>query len=168
MTRWRLILIVVSLWSPLVAAQPGVDFSGTWTLDPARSESALVPGPQPPVRSAVVTISQLPRQLRIDVNRDGVRQRVVFSRDTANELRPVGTSGQDGMGQIVSWNESELVTMRPLQINQMTVTVTEKRTLSADGREMTVETVTAVQHGYEGGNANTASAPSKDVYVRTP
>jgi hypothetical protein len=67
----------------------------------------------------------------------------------------------------MSREKGELVTMVPYEINKMTVTLTEKRTLSPDGREMTVETVTAVQHGYEGGNANNTSAPMKDVWVRS-
>ena len=55
------------------------------------------------------------------------------------------------------------VTGRAGVISGQTVTVTNRRTLKADGNEMLLETIVVVQHGYEFGVNNSKST---DVYTR--
>jgi len=65
-----------------------------------------------------------------------------------------------------SWDGTKLVTETASDIKGQTVSYRQMRFLNASGTEMTVETLTIVQHGYaikDGKNYSTA----KDVYVRT-
>ena len=64
-----------------------------------------------------------------------------------------------------SWDGTKLVTEAVTDINGQTVSYRQMRFLNASGTEMTVETITIVQHGYgikDGKNYST----TKDVYVR--
>jgi hypothetical protein len=64
-----------------------------------------------------------------------------------------------------SWDGTKLVTETMSDIKGQTVSYRQLRFLNVSGTEMTVETLTIVQHGYamkDGKNYSTA----KDVYVR--
>jgi hypothetical protein len=193
-------LLVLGLASPL-AAQP--DFSGTWVLNPARSESARAIDATT-ISSATLTITQNDREVHIDTVRNGLPQEVRYAsaadalisdagRHLISDAEPravgtsgatsdeppsaVGTSGRDRASEAVpsiigttrrdvttTWEGDTMVTLTAYQVNGQTVTTTERRTLSADGREMTVVTQLQVQHGYSAGP--NASRPLTDVYVR--
>lgn len=147
-----------------VDAQYRPDFSGTWVLDPARSESSLVADGQRIVPvSITMQIVQGESHVEIDTVRNGVRESRRYAVQPMEPPRPVGTSGS--AGTVMNWERDSLVTITPHQINGMAVTTTERRTLSADGRHMTVVTTLEVQHGYQGDGRN-ASPPARDVYVR--
>ena len=168
MTRQVLAVAVATLLFPWAAgAQQRPDFSGTWTMDPGRSQSALPGTGASPVHDAKILISQTQKDLVVETVRDGRSQLARFPLIDPDQPTPVGTSGGQGIGTISEWKGNELSTSTPLNVNGMAVTTFEKRTLSADGREMTVETTVTVQHGYEGKGIN-YSSPIKDVYVRTP
>ena len=167
-----------------VSAQRDVDFSGTWILDPGRSEAALPPNGTA-TAAITVKIAQTENDLRIVSTRSGVSQTARYLLPREDPQRAVGTAGRvpepgewdpfqpdasvgttGARGTVVEWDGDTLVTITPHEINGMAVTTTERRTLSPDGREMAVVTQLEVQHGYQGLNPQNASRPSRNVYVR--
>jgi hypothetical protein len=92
-----------------------------------------------------------------------------FQRIVPSE-RPVGTSGTDAPSVepvLAEWKDGRLVTTTIYRVNGMPMTKIESRTLSADGREMTVETQVQIEHGYQS-NAKQPQGyiPAKDVYTK--
>jgi len=86
--------------------------------------------------------------------------------------RPIGTSGSDQPTiepAGVEWRGDALVTTTVYRVNNMPVKQIRTHRLSADGREMIIETRVEMQHGYESDNAEyKSSATAKDVYTRIP
>lgn len=139
-----------------------VNLSGTWVMDPERSESAQATD-ETQVRSATVVIRHTPANIHVDTVRNGVREFARYPIAGTEQPKAVGTSGS--IGTIVEWDGQAMVTITPLEVNGMTVTMAERRFLSADGREMTVMRSLTVQHGYQG-NGRNFSPQSTDIYVR--
>jgi hypothetical protein len=151
-------------------AQERPNFSGTWTMDRARSETTRAAHLAIPETGPVeVVISQGVDQLSLTRTREGKQDTVRYSLSKVELPVPVGTSGTyDGVG-IARWEDDNvLVTTTPHVINGMGVTVHERRSLSADGREMIVQTSLNVEHGYTGETGKSAQSPvAKDVYVKS-
>jgi hypothetical protein len=149
-------LAVALLVQATTAAKP--DFSGNWTMDRERSESALQEQPIGPV---LLAVKQTDSTLSIETKR-GDRSEV--------KTYPIETL-QHGPGVIGAgthrayWDGLKLVTEGAGNVQGQTVSIREARTLNAKGTEMTVETTVTVQHGYTfRGARNYATA--KDVYTR--
>lgn len=140
-------------------AQRTVDFSGTWTMDLARSESSQQGDP---VRPVSFVITQLPTQVRIETMRGERSENVLYPLGRARAL--AATSGE--AHPEAYWEGDKLVTETQRPVNGYTVTVKESRTLAPGGREMTVETTVIVQHGYSMPGAKNYGT-SKDVFTRT-
>jgi hypothetical protein len=151
-------LIAILLLPATPLAQRTIDFSGTWTMDLARSESSQQGASVKPV---TFVITQLPTQVRIETTR-GER--------TENVLYPVGraraaAAAAGGAHPEAYWEGDKLVTETQRPVNGYTVTVKESRTLGPSGSEMTVETTVIVQHGYSMPGAKNYGT-SKDVFTR--
>lgn len=155
-------LLIFAMSLPLTA-QPRPDFSGTWVMDTRRSDSAQATN-STRISSATLQIAQSDREVRIDAVRNGVAQAARYPLRSAEPPRAVGTSGS--IGSVVEWDGDTLVTITPHSVNGMAVTTTERRTLSPDGREMTVVSTLRVEHGYSGTGSVNFSSPSTDVYIR--
>jgi len=166
MRRTPLTIIAIGiLFVGLVAAQSVPDFSGTWSLDPTRSEAeAGTP--------ATMTILQSKEALTVDREIEGKPDRIVYKiqrGEVATPIPAVGSRGPDELGPTAEqqataeWRDGRLETQRVLSINGKTVTQVERRSLDDTGREMTVETLVQVQHGYETGQAHNGA---KNVYVK--
>lgn len=149
---------VVTQASP-VQGRP--DFSGTWIMDQARSESpsqsADMAGP------VTLVITQTDKTVIVETKRGSLASRAsyVFSatpvQPGAGDGAPVGRASFDGRTLVLEGTRV---------IRGQTVSTREARTLSADGAEMTVDTLVLVQHGYEfRGAKNYGSA--KDVFRRS-
>ena len=150
-------LAVALLAQAMTAAKP--DFSGTWTMDRERSESAMQEKPIGPV---TVAVTQSGTNLTIQATRDGKPEVVTY---TIEEL-PNGP-GVIGAGtRRAYWEGLKLVTEGAGNVQGQTVSVREARTLNARGTEMTVETTVTVQHGYTFRGARNYST-AKDIYTRT-
>jgi hypothetical protein len=143
--------------APLAQGRP--DFSGTWTMDPERSESAAQGLPYQPV---TVVIRQTATELAIETTRGTVTSRTAYKISTA----PVTTLGVDGAptGR-AHWNGDALVTEGTRLVQGQTVSVREARTLGAGGNEMMVDSILMVQHGYEFRGARSYGS-GRDVYTR--
>ena len=138
------------LQSPL-ASRP--DFSGSWTMERSRSQSA---------ESATLEIKQSATEIIIVTTSGGKTS----TRTYPVEASPHSASETISAGHThASWDGTKLVTEAVTDINGQTVSYRQMRFLNASGTEMTVETITIVQHGYgikDGKNYST----TKDVYVR--
>ena len=153
-------LLTATLFLPSTTrAQTTSDFSGTWTMDPARSESAHQGDVFKP---STVVITQTATELRVETMRGERHESVVYP--LVRAARPV--PGPAAAGQPAAyWEGDKLVTETQRPVNGMTVTVKEARALGPTGREMTVETIVIVQHGYSMPGAKNYGT-SKDVFTK--
>jgi hypothetical protein len=145
-----LAMSLTMLQSP-TASRP--DFSGSWTMERSRSQSA---------ESATIEIKQSAGEIIIVTNSGG---------QTSTRTYPVETSPHSASETITaghthaSWDGTKLVTEAVTEIQGQTVSYRQMRFLNASGTEMTVETITVVQHGYAIKDGKNYSI-TKDVYVR--
>ncbi len=153
-------LLTATLLLPSTTHAQTSDFSGTWTMDPARSESAQQ---GETIKPSTVVIAQTATELRVETMRGERHESVVYA--LGKTLRPA--AGPAAAGQPAAyWEGDKLVTETQRPVNGMTVTVKEARTLGPTGREMTVETIVIVQHGYSMPGAKNYGT-SKDVFTKT-
>jgi hypothetical protein len=140
-------------------AQTRPDFSGVWTMDEARSVSATQDGHVGPV---AWHISQTPELLTVEIKRGPKSFTLVF---TMYEKPPTAPAADKIPAYRGYWDGDKLVTETAQNIQGQTVTTKEVRSLQAEGREMLVERLVTVEHGYTfrgAKNYNTA----KDIFVR--
>ena len=156
----RLAAIAAVVFPVALFAQQKPDLSGRWLMDTTRSQST-----QSDPRPVTVVITQRGDEHHI----------AEYSFDNEAKPKAIGTSGRStatGTGTIMQWDGNQLVTSTPYSINDAPLTVLERRSLSPDGSEMTVERTVTVQHGYEsrGGSPSTADKnyPARDVFIRAP
>ena len=159
MTNVRPALFVLSFLvlssSHTVHAQGRPDFSGTWSMDRSRSESAMQTDPIGPT---TIVITQTPTSLQMAMTRDGRTASITYRLDGAPSQIPGGSATSH-------WEGPTLVTETVRDIQGQTVTTKESRRLNENGNEMLVETVLVVQHGYTlKGTQNYGSG--KDVFTR--
>ena len=152
-----LFLVVASLTLSLnvlqspPAARP--DFSGSWTMERSRSQST---------ESATIEIKQSAGEIIIVTHSAGT---------TSTRTYPVESSPHSASETIAaghthaSWDGTKLVTETVTDIKGQSVSYRQMRFLNASGTEMTVETITIVQHGYGIKDGKNYSV-TKDVYVR--
>jgi len=159
MTNVRPALLVLSFLSlsvPIAShAQGRPDFSGTWSMDRSRSESAMQADPIGPT---TVVITQTPTALQIATTRDGRTAAITYRLDGSPSQIPGGTATS-------RWEGPTLVTETVRDIQGQTVTTKEARRLGENGSEMLVETVLVVQHGYTLKGTQNYGA-GKDVFTR--
>jgi hypothetical protein len=149
-------LVVFALLAQSITMPPPA-FSGSWTMDQARSGSVVgEPG-------ELVIVSVTPdAMLRIEKKRGDQSEVITYTMEAAPE-----TPGVIGAGtRRAYWDGMRLVTEGSGTVQGQTVSVREMRTLNAGGTEMTVETMVMVQHGYTFRGAQNY-ATGKDVYKRT-
>jgi hypothetical protein len=143
------ITCVVCLASSGPAAQSAPDFSGTWTMDLTRSEAAAQGTPIGPV---TVAIRQTPGEVNIETTRNGRTEAVRYlpaSAKATGASEPMGSFRFDG---------AKLVTRLVTDINKQAITIEEVRSLDAAGKEMTVEVMLVVEHGYQSGGTGVVRA----------
>jgi hypothetical protein len=132
MKRLVLLAFAAAVVLPFTArAQMKTDFSGTWTLDASKSDAPGGRGGRGP--QGPVTIKQSAGEITI-----GQATYKLDGSESVNQLQ-----GRGGMVEAKSkahWDGAKLVIDTTRDIGGNSVTSTETRTLSADGKEMTVET----------------------------
>ena len=152
-------LIAILLLAAAPHAQRTLDFSGTWTMDLARSESSQQGASVKPV---TFVITQMPTQVRIETTRGDRLENVLYPLGRA---RGAAAASSGAAHPEAYWEGDKLVTETQRPVNGYTVTVKEARTLAPGGGEMTVETTVIVQHGYSMPGAKNYGT-SKDVFTR--
>lgn len=157
MTRLVLASILFVAFVTPAHTQTKPDFSGTWHMDPARSDSAAQTEPIGPV---TLVITQTAKDIRVETttNRGTTAQVYQFVATGKTPEADIGTA---------RWSGDRLFFDAVREVRGQSVTMQQSRWLSADGKEMTVESVVNVQHGYTQLNAKTYGA-GKDVFVRRP
>ena len=136
-------------------AQTKPDFSGSWRMDPSRSESAMHGLPVAPM---TVVILQSAQRIRIETTTPqgkGTEEFHFVSTDPA--AVPSAPTAK--------WLGDTLVLDVVRNVRGQSVTVQERRTLSSNGKEMFVESTTNVQHGYSATGAKVYGT-GKDVFIR--
>ena len=150
------VLIATLVLPSALHAQGKPDFSGTWKMDPSRSDSAVQSEPIGPV---TLVIAQTPSEVRIETTRAQGSSIVTYKLDGSEVKIPGGTAK-------THWDGSMLITEAVRDIQGQTVTTKETRRINPDGNEMLVETMLVVQHGYSlRGTPNYGTG--KDIFVRS-
>ena len=111
-------------------------------MDLTRSEAAAQGTPTGPV---TVAIRQTPGELNIETTRNGKTEAVRYLPVSAKP-----TAAAAPMGSF-RWDGAKLITRLVTDINKQAITVEEARSLDPAGREMTVEVMLVVEHGYQSG-----------------
>ena len=155
-----IIVLSAALLLQSAPASHSADFTGSWKMIPARSES---PQQTPPVTEMTFVIEQAADQIRIDMTSAADK--------TVSVVFPIVPAPKppapppDGDELRAYWEGNRLVMERGGTISGQTVSSRQALTLSPDRSEMTVERLVIVQHGYTlRGAKNYASV--KDVFVR--
>jgi hypothetical protein len=142
-------------------------FSGAWKMDPARSESAHQ---AVPIGLSTVVIRVNGSKVTIETTRTATESSPEFHEILNFSLDGSPTVSTGNAGQSVTgkahWDGAKLVTETVRSIQGSTVTTTYVHSLSADGRELTIDKTLTVQHGYQGGSA-TNMGRGRDVYIRS-
>jgi hypothetical protein len=157
MTRLLLILAIALTVNP-VAAQTRPDFSGTWRLDEERSISPTYTGFVGPV---VWQITQTPTAMTVEVKRAERSFTVTF---TILDKPPAGPAPRPPSYR-AHWDDETLITESIQDIEGQTVVTREARSLQSDGREMIVERIVQVQHGYTVRGARSYGS-GRDTFVK--
>jgi hypothetical protein len=163
--------VMALLSSGAAMGQDKPDFTGTWRMDMTRSESAAQSADASPKTPVTVIIVQTPQDVTVETQRDGEQQRVTYVfGEPEQPPQPVGTSGSTDVSvepSHVDWKDGALITTTVYRVNKMPVKQRQTRHLSADGREMVVETHLELQHGYEATHPEyKAATVVKDVFTR--
>lgn len=156
MRRLSLFIIVLALALPIAAwAQTKPDFSGTWTLDPARSD----PPPQGRgggggggMGGAPLTIKMTENELTITTEgRQGPVTMTYKLDGTETRNQVMGRGGPSEAKSKTKWDGSSLVTEETRTINgpngEVTITTRIVRRLDNNGTEMHVETTAQTPNG---------------------
>jgi hypothetical protein len=150
--------LLLTAMTGLVSAQPRPDLSGTWKLDEARSGS---PGWAEFVRPVVRMIRLGPQIVEIDVTQ-GPKTTSFRYALTATKAVPTNDAPPTNRAY---WQGDRLVTETVHTVSGQTVTMREDITLAADGKELVVERIVEVEHGYAVRGAKNNSTV-RDVFVR--
>ena len=154
-------LIAIVLAAGLLAQAPSLpDLNGTWKMDAARSGS---PDQTPPVTEMTMTIRQSPSAVEVEWI-SGTDKPIA----TTYELGPPPKQPAEPLGADAKrayWDGQRLVLDRGGSINGQTVSMKQSLTLDPGSKELIVERLVIVQHGYTlRGTKNYASV--KDVFTR--
>jgi len=165
-------LALLALATTAAGAQDNPDFSGKWKLDPAQSQMGGGPGGgggRPPgggggggggqrpgggsgMGNLEVTITHQDNTLRIVqtiAGEERVQTHVIGGPASTNS---VGMGRMQGrLESTTAWDGVKLVTKGTQKMTtpngEMTMTITEVRSLSADGKTLTVQTTSVTQMG---------------------
>jgi hypothetical protein len=148
MRRVLLAAMVAAVVIPFTArAQGKPDFSGTWTLDTAKSD------PAPQGRgggggAASVTIKQTGAELAVTSEGRQGPQTMTYKLDGSESTNQVmGRGGAQAVKSTAKWDGASLVIETTRDFNGMTITSKEVRRLDNGGKEMHVETTTQTPQG---------------------
>ena len=137
------------------AAQTRPDFSGTWRLDPSRSESAMQGESIGPV---TLQVTQTANEIRIETITP--RSRSVETYSLAGRESQLA----NGAGR-ARWFGDLLVVDTVRDVRGVSVTTQQTRRMTADGSELHVDNILEVQHGYTLAKTKNYGA-GRDVYIR--
>jgi hypothetical protein len=146
--------------------QGGSNFSGTWKMDPARSESAHQAVPIGPV---TLVINQTALELRIETRRSERGGTAIQSEILTYRLDGADSTIAAETGVPVKtrahWNAGKLVTETERKVQGSSVTTVYIHSLDPKGKELTVDKTLLVQHGYQF-EGSKSYGTGRDVFVK--
>jgi hypothetical protein len=147
MKRALLFAILGAVILPFTASAQGKpDFSGTWTLDAARSD------PPPAGRggggAGTLTIKQTGTELSIQTEGRQGPQTMTYKLDgSESKNEQMGRGGAQTIASKAKWDGASLVIDSTREIQGMSITTHEVRKLDSGGKEMKVETTIQTPQG---------------------
>jgi hypothetical protein len=132
--------VVLLLAIPALAQNATPNFSGTWTLDVAKSDF----GPAPPPDSVVMVVDHKEPTIKTTTTQKSaqagdttnVSTLTTDGKENVNKLRAMG--GEQDVRSTTKWNGKKLATVRTLEIQGMTINMNDAWELSDDGKVMTI------------------------------
>ena len=131
--------VMLLLAVPAVAQNGTPNFSGTWTLDVAKSDF----GPAPPPDSVVMVVDHKEPTIKTTTTQKGAQgdatnesTLTTDGKENVNKLRAMG--GEQDVRSTTKWNGKKLATARTLEIQGMTISMNDAWELSDDGKVMTI------------------------------
>jgi hypothetical protein len=121
------------------AAQGTPDFSGTWTLDAAKSDF----GPMPAPESVVMVIDHKEPALKVATTQKSqmgdTSNESTYTTDGRENLNKMRTpAGDQDVKSTTKWTASTLTTTRTIEAQGMSIGIDDVWELSADGKVMTI------------------------------
>jgi hypothetical protein len=156
----RILLIGMTAFLSVAFAAENTDFSGTWEMDAARSETAHsspTPGP------VTLVIKQTPTDVSVETRRNSQSETLVYKLDGTVGKKPAQDNGP--FEWRARWEGSKLVIETHRSVNRTTVTILETLTLGPKAKELTVDRKLTVQHGYTMRGAKNYSSGT-DIFVK--
>src|SRR5262245_60622532 len=151
MKRAAVLALAAAVVLPFHArAQAKPDFTGTWTLDTAKSD------PAPQGRggggfgggAGSVTIKQTGNELAVTSEGRQGPQTMTYKLDGSESTNQVmGRGGAQAVKSTAKWDGSSLVIETTRDFNGMSITTKDVRRLDNGGKEMHVETTTQTPNG---------------------
>jgi hypothetical protein len=168
MPRIEFVVSMVALVLPLAAdGQNAIDFSGTWKMDAARSESAHQAVPIGPV---TMIIKQTATELSIETRRGEPNKTATHGEILTYKLDGSESTTAATDGALVKcrayWEGAKLITGTTRNIQEATITTLFVHSLDPKVNEMTVHKTLTVQHGYQFEGAKN-SGTGTDVFIKT-
>lgn len=161
----RLTLVLIF---PFAAhTQGSSDFSGTWKMDPARSESAHQAVPIGPV---ILVINQTATELRIETRRShpggtAMQSEILTYKLDGTESTIPAQAGAPPVKTKAHWNGDRLVTETERNVQDSTVTTAYIHSLDPKRKELTVDKTLLIQHGYQF-EGSKSYGTGRDVFIR--
>ena len=136
----------------LAFAQGKPDFSGTWTLDPAKSDLGQMrpTGKQAPMRTITLVIKQTGDTLTVQRSMGKNQEVASYKLDGSESINKL-PSGNEAR-TIMKWSGATLVARTTAKINDsegggMNTEMTDVRSLSPDGKVMTLSVTRKTPRG---------------------
>ena len=149
MKRALLLALLGAVILPFHAnAQGKPDFTGTWTLDTAKSDPAPAGRGGGGGGAATLTIKQTGTELSVQSEGRQGPQTMTYKLDgSESKNEQMGRGGAQTVVSKAKWDGSSLVIDTTREIQGMTITTHEVRTLDNGGKEMKVESTTQTPQG---------------------
>jgi hypothetical protein len=158
MTRLLLAIGIALTLATAAAQQTRPDFSGSWKLDEERSISPTYPGYVGPV---VWVITQSADTMTVEVHRGPRTFTIAY---TLFDKLPSGPAPKPPSYR-GHWEGESLMTEAAQDIEGQTVETRETRSLANGGREMIVERIVQIEHGYTVRGARSYGS-GRDIFVK--
>jgi hypothetical protein len=149
MKRVVLLALATAIVLPFhVRAQAKPDFSGTWTLDTAKSDPAPQGRGGGGGGGGTQTIKQTGTELAVTTEGRQGPQTMTYKLDGSESTNQVmGRGGAQTVKSTAKWDGSSLVIETTRDFNGMSITSKEVRRLDNGGKEMHVETTAQTPNG---------------------
>jgi hypothetical protein len=122
------------------------NFSGTWVLDPEKSDMGFPAGAgKMPMQKITLVITQTGTTLSVERKTANQAGTAILKLD-GTESTNKAPDGKD-IKSTSAWVDSSLVTKSTMVMDEMTAQTTDVRSLSADGKVMTIQVTRQTPRG---------------------